>query len=245
DYLSARSALLTTVFYLGAFDAAVRQRRRTCLLLFTLALLTKAIAVTLPLALLGYWLLARRRGGTAPPWGLLAVLAALAVAGVLYRALLLPPYIVEVAHEAGVTPLMYFMTEWSAYLYYLRLFLWPNALVVDRLDYPLVHSVLAPQAWGSLLALAALALLARRARRRAPAFTFAALWYAVALAAESTIFPLAEPVNEHRPYLAMLGLGTAASLGLWQLAAFVARRSHVVHARCLAGLLAAFTVGLG
>src|SRR3989441_8120343 len=87
DYLSARSALLTTVFYLGAFDAAVRQWPRTCLLLFTLALLTKAIAVTLPLALLGYWLLARRRGGTGPPLGLLAALAALAVGGALYPAL--------------------------------------------------------------------------------------------------------------------------------------------------------------
>ena len=226
DYLSARSALLTTVFYLGAFDAAVRQRPRTCLLLFTLALLTKAIAVTLPLALLGYWLLARRRGGTAPPWGLLAALAALAVAGVLYRALLLPPYIVEVAHEAGVTPLTYFMTEWSAYLYYLRLFLWPNALVVDRLDYPLVHSLAQPQACVSLAVLVALGALAWRARERWPAVTFAALWYVVALAAESTIFRLAEPVNEHRPYLAMLGLGTAAGLVLWRLAGLAARRAQ-------------------
>src|SRR5439155_27124603 len=37
--------------------------------------------------------------------------------------------------------------------------------------------------------------LAWRARRRHPAMTFAMLWYLVALAAESTIFPLAEPVN--------------------------------------------------
>ena len=49
------------------------------------------------------------------------------------------------------------------------------------------------------------------------------LWYVVALAAESTIFPLAEPVNEHRPYLAMLGLGTIAALGAWTLVAFIAR----------------------
>src|SRR5438445_283783 len=126
DYLSARSALLATVFYLGAFDAGVRGRRFACVLLFTLAL------------------------------GLLA--------------------------------------------------------------------------W--------------RARRRWPALTFAALWYVVTLAAESTIFPLAEPVNEHRPYLAMLGLGTAAGLGLWQLARFAGRGDQARAARVFAGLLALVTAGL-
>src|SRR5438876_195347 len=122
DYLSARSALLTTVFYLGAFDAAVRQRPRTCLLLFTLALLTKAIAVTLPLA---------------------------------------------------------------------------------------------------------------------------ALWYVVALAAESTIFRLAEPVNEHRPYLAMLGLGTAAGLVLWRLAGLAARRAQAPPAWVFAVVMTLVTSVLG
>jgi hypothetical protein len=62
----------------------------------------------------------------------------------------------------------------------------------------------------------------------------AILWYFVALAAESTIFPLAEPVNEHRPYLAMLGLGTVAALALWQLGAALARRLQAppVGVRC-------------
>src|SRR5207245_4282715 len=244
DYLSARSALLTAVFYLGAFDAGVRARRPLCVALFGLAMLTKAIACTLPAALLGHALLARRRGGTRVSGAMLAAVVAVAAAGLAYRAVLLPASVVQATHGADVTRAVYFMTEWSAYLYYLRLFFWPNALVVDRLDYPLVHSVLAPQAWGSLLALAALALLAWRARRRAPAFTFAALWYAVALAAESTIFPLAEPVNEHRPYLAMLGLGTAASLGLWQLARFAGRGDQARAARVFAGLLALVTAGL-
>src|SRR3989442_11753198 len=214
DYLSARSALLTAVFYLGAFDAGVRGRRALCVALFRLAMLTKAIACTLPAALLGHALLARRRGGSRLSGGMLVALVAVAVGGLAYRAVLLPASVVQATHGADVTRAVYFMTEWSAYLYYLRLFFWPNALVVDRLDYPLVRSLLVPQAWGSLLALGALAVLAWRARHRAPAFTFGVLWYAVALAAESTIFPLAEPVNEHRPYLAMLGLGTAASLGL-------------------------------
>jgi tetratricopeptide (TPR) repeat protein len=55
--------------------------------------------------------------------------------------------------------------------------------------------------------------------------TFAIVWFFVALSAESSFFPLAEPVNEHRPYLAMLGLGALASVALWHAAAFAARRS--------------------
>ncbi|TMA46733.1 MAG: tetratricopeptide repeat protein [Deltaproteobacteria bacterium] len=248
DYLSARSALLTTVLYLGAFDAGVRGRRFACVMLFTVALLTKAIAITLPFVLLGYWGLARRHDATDPlrarPRGLLPVLGGVAAASVFYRLLLVPHGALASAHQVGVTPRVYFLTEWSAYLYYLRLFLWPNALVVDRLDYPYAQGLADPQAWGSLLALLALGLLAWRARRRWPALTFAALWYIVTLAAESTIFPLAEPVNEHRPYLAMLGLGTAAGLGLWQLARFAGRGDQARAARVFAGLLALVTAGL-
>jgi hypothetical protein len=216
NYLSARSALLTTVFYLGAFATALSGRRLASVALFVLALLTKAIAVTLPVALLGYWALARvRRPATRIPWGFLACLVLVAAGGIAYRNLLLPPWTVESARQVGMTPWVYFMTEWSAYLYYLRLFLWPDALVIDRLDYPYARSFFAFQAWGSLVVLVVLGILAWRARRRWPALTFAAFWFVVTLAAESSFFPLAEPVNEHRPYLAMLGLGTAAALGLW------------------------------
>jgi tetratricopeptide (TPR) repeat protein len=248
DYLSARSALLTTVFYLAAFDLAVRERRLPAVLLFVLALLTKEIAITLPVVLLGYWWVARQTAAPLRqpiPWRFLALLAALSVAGVLYRVLLLPPWAFGATHDPWLTPPIYFMTEWSAYLYYLRLFLLPNALVVDRLDYPIARSLLQPQAWGSLLVLLALLLLAWRTRRRWPAVTFAAIWYLVTLAVESTFFPLAEPVNEHRPYLAMLALGTVASLGLWQLAQWSTRRHRAPAMSAYALLLTLLSTGLG
>jgi len=245
DYLSARSALLTTVFSLAAFDATARARPRWAVVLLAAALLTKAIAATLPLAVAGYALLARHRQTPAPSWQLVAALAVVAAGGLLYRLLLLPPWISQTAHAADVTPRIWLMTGWSAYLYYLRLFLWPDALVVDRLDYPLTRSFLEPRAWGSLLVLLVLGGLAWRARRRWPALTFAALWYAVALAAEQTIFPLTEPVNEHRPYLAMLGLGTAAGLGLRGAAHLLARPLRVPATRVVVVLVALVAIALG
>src|SRR5262249_9216518 len=140
DYLSARSALLTTAFYLGAFDAGVRGRRVACVVLFALAPLTTALAITFPLLLPAPPGPPPRRAQPAADrarWrAFRAVLGAGAAASVGYRLALVPSGALASAHQVGMTPRVYFMTEWSAYLYYLRLFLWPNALVVDRLDYP-------------------------------------------------------------------------------------------------------------
>jgi tetratricopeptide (TPR) repeat protein len=225
-HVSARSAILTAVLYLAAFDAALRDRRLVSLAFFALALLTKPIAATLPLAVLGYWLVAPTpaAAGRRPRWGFLAALSAVAGAGLLYCKLLIPAPVLAATHAADMTAGRYAMTGWSAYLYYLRLFLWPNALVIDRVDYPVVSSLWQLQAWGSLAALIMIAATAWRVRRRSPALTMAAVWYGCTLAAESMVFPLAEPVNEHRPYLAMLGLGTAAAIGICRVGGAAAGR---------------------
>jgi tetratricopeptide (TPR) repeat protein len=101
------------------------------------------------------------------------------------------------------------------------------------------------QAWGSLAVLMLLGVLAWRARTRWPALTFAAFWFVATLAAESSVFPLAEPVNEHRPYLAMLGLGAASGFALWQGARFAARVTRLAPAAALALLLVAVAAPLG
>ena len=242
DYITARSAVMAAACYLAAFDAAVRDRRAAAVAFFVLALLTKEIVFTLPLALLGYRLLAPGAGGPRPALRLIGWLAGLGVAGLAYRAILLPPSVVAATHASDVGSWRYFMTGWSAYLYYLRLFLWPNALVVDRLDYPVVRTFAEPQAWASLAGLVGLGTLAWKVRRRLPALSFAFVWFVVALAAESTVFPLAEAVNEHRPYLAMLGLGTAASLGLWHAVTLVAPARRMPAFAAVVGVVAC---GLG
>jgi len=247
NYLASRSALLTAAFYLGAFDAAIRDRRAWCCLLAACAMLTKAIALTLPVMVLLHALFARRvdppEARRAIPWSLVGFLVVIVAAGLAYRRLLLPPWVVETAHQPGTTPWIYFVTEWSAYLYYLRLFVWPDALVIDRVDYPWTSGLVEPQAWGSLLGLFALGVIAWRLGRWRPACAFAALWFVVTLAPESSVFPLAEAVNEHRPYLGMLGLGTLAALGLWGLAGLAARQIAAPRP-WLFGVAVAFLAGL-
>src|SRR5439155_701815 len=138
DFMWARSALLCGTLYLGAFLAFVRRRWSLGAVLFALALLTKAIAITLPVMLLIHDFVYRDRTRyptvrryvmdgrrlTLP----LVLPALLAAAYVAYRAIVLPPWAAEARHEAWVTPWIWFISQWSALLYYVRLFVWQDAL---------------------------------------------------------------------------------------------------------------------
>ncbi|MGH7770500.1 MAG: hypothetical protein ACREQP_23860, partial [Candidatus Binatia bacterium] len=211
NYIWARSALLCVTLYLGAFLTLLSRRWILGYALFVLALLTKAIAVTLPLAFLVHDFVYRDRSryptitSYAAGWrrliAPLAVLVALDVAYIGYRKLFLPDWAADTRHAFGVTPAIWFMSQWSALLYYVRLFLWPDGLSADH-DFPLTTSFLAARAWGALAVLLAWAGLALAAMRRHPQVTFATAWFFITLAPESSFAPLAEVINDHRPYIA-------------------------------------------
>lgn len=90
------------------------------------------------------------------------------------------------------------MNQWSALLYYVRLFLWPDALSIDH-DFPYTTTLLSARPWLALLALLAWLALALRAASRFPQVAFATLWFFVTLAPESSFAALAEVINDHRP----------------------------------------------
>jgi tetratricopeptide (TPR) repeat protein len=225
-YMWARSALLCACFYVGAFLAFLKRRTVLACALFLLALLTKTIAVTLPLAVLAYEFV--EHGGVVREWvrGLrtnvrrLGALVAVLVAFLVYRAIVLPSWASQTRHEAWVTPWTYFMSEWTAYLYYVRLFLWPNALSADH-DFAYNVSFLTARTLLSLAGVLVWTGVALRQVKRWPVFAFGTAWYFLTLATESTIAPISEVINDHRPYLATaLGL---ALLVAWVIDA-VARR---------------------
>src|SRR5436309_15652864 len=93
------------------------------------------------------------------------------------------------------------MSQWPALLYYVRLFLWPDALSVDH-DFPYTPSLLLPRAWLSLLVLLTWSALALRSSRRYPHVTFSTLCCLLTLAPQSSLAGLAEPINHPRPYIA-------------------------------------------
>src|SRR5438552_4045606 len=153
----------------------------------------------------------------APP---VLLLGALDVAYIGYRAAVLSDWTAEAMHAAWVTPWIWFMSQWPALLYYVRLFLWPDALSVDH-DFPYTTSLLLPRAWLSLLVLLTWSVLALRASRRYPHVTFATLWFFITLAPESSFAALAKVINDHRPYI-------ASSLGLSVLLAWLLDRATTI-----------------
>jgi tetratricopeptide (TPR) repeat protein len=227
NQVSARAAVLATVLCLATLDASVRDRRAAAVALLAATLLVDGVGAALPLLLFAYWGLPRTGGGARPPWTFGVALAVVAVGGLAYRALLMPGWLIAAIHAPRAMPLEHPTTRWPAYLYYLRLFVCPHALVADRLAHPAVGSPGDPQAWAALAVPLALGILAWRIRRRWPALTLAAVWYAIMLVAQSRVLPLAEPPSEPRGYLVMPALVTALALGLWAGARAAAARLAV------------------
>ena len=145
----------------------------------------------------------------------------------MYRRLLIPGWYGE-TYPYG--PWAWFMSGWPAYLYYVRLFLWPDELSVDH-DFPIVSSFSEPRAWLSLLVLLIWIGLAWRASRRWPQVGFATGWFLLTLAVESTFIPLGEVVNDHRPYIGTaLGLSLLLAWVLDRVTAPLGARRHLAFA---------------
>jgi tetratricopeptide (TPR) repeat protein len=229
NYMWARSALLCTALYVGAFLALMNRRLFAAVLLHTLALLTKAIALTMPAMFVAYDYLYRDRErhpdlrswlrdwkDLVPP---LLPFVLVNVAYLVARHLMLPEWMDEALHQKWVTPWIWMMSQWSAMLHYAHTFVWPAVLSVDH-DFPYAMAFAEPRAWGALVVIAAWVGAALYASRRFPHVAFATVWFFVTLAPESTIAPLAEVINDHRPYI-------ASSLGLSVLLAWLLERASL------------------
>lgn len=254
NYISARSSglvaalvLPAVVLYLRALaEPPARGARIAVLALLAAAMLTKIEAVSLvPVLFLADLLL--------DPVKQDRTLARRVLDGALWRRL--APFVVMAAAlavlwwsrtgladsstraGAGVTPGVYFLTQLRAWWYYVGLLGAPLELVADDPTYPLSNSVLEPRVLLALAGWIAVVVLALAAARRVPAATFLVLSFFVWLAPHSSVVPLAEPVNEHRPYLALTGFLLLASVALAAAAWRTARRPRMVMALLLVILL--------
>ncbi len=248
SYISSRSTLLATFFYLAAlyaflslFSARPLANRFKIVLALTillplliyLALASKLIAVTLPAALAlcffafvcpqkhpGLWNRLRQRKTLA--FGLGGML--LAVGAVLYFA---PGFLYAPKDQGlelyGRGP--YFWMQMKVIVfYYLKLFAVPFNLNVDA-GFPFSSVFSDPTIVLALLLLIALSIVALRFGNLW--VRVGVLWFLLALAPTSTLVPLNDLAVEHRMYLpTTLGLGLIAGWGLRHLL-FTQRRAWV------------------
>ena len=242
-YVVQRLASLATLFYLLAAVLYVRWRIARdggavgwrpwlafsgSLLATLLAMRSKEIAFTLPVALLlleavlfdGPW--RRRLLGLAPFLATMALIPATLLLSSAPVTAFQQDVIEPTRVQTDVARLDYLLTQFTVIARYLGLLVLPVGQTVDH-DVALRTSLADPAVLGSaalLLALAAAAvgLLVRASPRRArpldPAVRLAALgiaWFFLALSVESSLIPIVDLMYEHRVYLPFAGLSISAA----------------------------------
>ncbi|MGH7636569.1 MAG: tetratricopeptide repeat protein [Gemmatimonadaceae bacterium] len=263
NYFNARSSLLTALFLLPALLAYMsprdqhydRPRWRPAFWL-TLAIFTKVEAVGVLGAFWAFelWQRAREKSDVGLVSAMRAsfdartlrrmapALAVTALYFVIRWRVMAPFPFDETRHAADVGAYEYFLTQWTAWWHYVARWVAPVNLVADDLAYPVYRSLLHPVvllALGGWL-LVAMALIA--AWKRAPHYLFLAIVSLALLSPTSSVAPLAEMVNEHRPYLPV-GLLVASLIAI-----AAARLRTAVPAqprRAIAGAVAIVSVALG
>ncbi|MFQ5329043.1 MAG: tetratricopeptide repeat protein [Thermodesulfobacteriota bacterium] len=244
NYISSRSVLLVTLFYLLSFYSYMRfreaGRRPRWLLYYTLAiifyassLLSKEIGITLPVMLILYEILfpAHSSGPEKGSIPLIADVASALKASLRYhlpfwgvsflylwvRKLLLSGSPVGISLTEVVTRTgnvrsvdINVLTQLKVNLLYLKLFLLPTDLSLDR-NFPAVHSPWEGGVWLAIIILGALIAVAVVLHRRYPSLALGLLWFFIAIT-PVTILPLNLIYNEHRSYLPLVGMSIAVGL---------------------------------
>jgi tetratricopeptide (TPR) repeat protein len=108
----------------------------------------------------------------------------------------------------SISPWLYLQTQTFAWLHYVRLFVVPLGQSADA-DWTVIPHWYDTRVFAGVLFALLLLLAGLRWARRSNlgrAFLLGVLWFYVALIPSSSLFPLTEIINEHRPYPAYVGL---------------------------------------
>lgn len=221
SYISGRAVLLATFFYLLAFYGFLIYRlsrgKRVyvwtgCLsVLFMCGLLSKEMAVSLPVMMFAYDLIfivpaAGNPGRARLMSRYLPYLAVLAVYIWLKRAA--AGFVAQPVQAMGVG--QYLMSEAKALLLYLRLMVLPVNQNVDYGLQPTVH--MDAQVAAAVMIVAVSLYLLYSWRREKPVAAFFGLWFFLAISPESTLVPIGDIAMEYRLYLPSVGFIAALAV---------------------------------
>jgi protein O-mannosyl-transferase len=232
NYIWARSSVLMALFYLLAFYCFLRGPRSeqpqsrnwhaAGLVSFVLSIGTKAAGVTLPAVLVLYEVLFRNPYSVNPlklfwkePRRLIKYLpiTLLCFAYIGFRFIYLSGFFKRVGSATSqVTGTVYLFTQFRAWIYYIRLFLWPNPLITDYPGFGWSYSFWDTGVILSFCAIATILIVAWRIRRSQPVTALFTLWFFVVLLPEASFIPLLDAVTGYRAYLANAGLAVVAAL---------------------------------
>lgn len=215
NYIYQRATLLAAFFALLSFLLFLRQRYGWSVAAFVLSLLAKVETMALPVFLLAYDLLGRRRRPRWLYYVFMFGLPALAAGRILY--IFNSPAATIGFRMEGMPAVSYALTQTRVVWTYLRLFFFPVGLNIDH-DVPISQGLFSPPTTvvallGLAVVIAALGWLAWRGKQ--PALW--ALGFFLLLAPTSSVVPLRDVIFEHRTYFPLVCLVLAAAMVLARL----------------------------
>ena len=215
-YISSRSELLSTFFYLIAFLIFTSWPQRRAGVLCSLAVAvpfffglgSKETAVSLPATLLLYdflfWSGAQFRL-MFPRWRFYVVNMLGGVTAIYYILYVAQRRTVGSGLPGHLSTWQYFLTELRVIVRYVELVFLPVGLNLDY-DFTPSTSLFQPAVIGSLIFLSAIVVLGWTLRRRSPVFAFSIFWFFITLSPTSSVVPIKDVIFEHRLYLPLVGV---------------------------------------
>ncbi len=228
-YVSERSVLLATFFYLGTMLSYIQYRHTSKIIFYGLAiglaalgLFTKPIIISLPFALLLYEIyflnpiteksLLQR---FVVLWPFFVTVLVVPVLLILWKYKTFDPaHFLEITHETTrLSRIEYLLTQFNVVSTYGWLLLLPIHQNFDY-DFPIAHnSFYLSTACGALVIVGIFIVMVKLFKKHR-LLSFAILWMFITLALESSIFPINDVIFEHRLYLPMVGFSAGLFLTL-------------------------------
>lgn len=227
-YIVQRATSLAGLFYLGAmyFYARARLNRHIrsygwAVAFALLGVMTKPIVITLPfmIVLYDFCFLSSLKKTKLENFFLwvLFLLPMVAVPFLLLGKARLTWESIQTIDGYGSMPQMhYLLTQFKVAMTYLRLLFFPVGQNLDY-DYRIATSLFEPAVFISVIGLILIGWLALRLFKTERLMSFGILWFFIAISAQSSIFPLADVIYEHRLYLACYGFSVFLCIAIYRI----------------------------
>ena len=219
NYQWARSSLLTTTFALPCILLWTNGRFYWAGLFFALAVFTKVEAISI-LGVLLLWDIFMMNQSMNSSKGSssnfirdvikclnyktlkrFSVILLITLVYFIIRNAVVPDFIAESRQDADVGPYHYMITQISAWWHYIGNWWAPVNLIADDLSFPVYRSVLEPTVILAICGWIMVVIFLIKLYRTRPAYLIISLMALAIISPTSSIAPLAEMVNEHRPYM--------------------------------------------
>ncbi len=219
NYISQRSTLLATAFYLATLILYLFYRKQnkkyfyfSALACAFLGLFTKPIIITLPFAVLmveGFFFSDDSSSGIKRftkclPFLLMVIIVPMLLVFLRYKSFDFSRMLDVTKETTVITRGHYLMTQINVVALYFRLMFVPVFQNIDY-DYPLTKNLLFDFTWFFLIVLASLGGFAVKVYKKQRLLSFCIFWIFLTLALESSFFPISDVIFEHRLYLPMVG----------------------------------------